>query len=305
MTDTYIAARSSTTQRVAIVSLLMSFVIIGLQLYAYLLTNSVAILSSVFEAMLDIVAAITVYLALKTAHLPPDRSHRFGHGKAEALVSIFQVTLIAGSAVYLLYQSILRLSHPVAINDEVSGIDLMLVSSLLVIGLLIYQHRVAKATNSLSIKAAYLNYFNDLAVNAIVIVALALSYLTNWHGYDAIFGCLIALHILYSAWKLMQVSMHELMDHELSKSERNIIQNIVAKHPAARGMHDLRTRRAGPNIFIEFHLELEGSLTLYSAHVITDSLEEDIKQRFPGAYVSIHQEPAGIVDHRLDDVIRK
>jgi ferrous-iron efflux pump FieF len=89
-----------------------------------------------------------------------------------------------------------------------------------------------------------------------------------------------------------------LMDHELPDETRQRIRDICLQHPEVRRVHDLRTRVAGRDIFIQAHIEMDGAMTLMAAHAVADALESQLQAAFPGAEVLIHQDPAGIAENR-------
>jgi len=295
--------RGHQTQKAALVSLSVGLSIIALQLFAYFQTNALVMLASMLESVGDAIAAATSFYALRIAHRSPDRNHRWGHGKAEPLVTLGQAMFIAGSGIYFLIQSAARLILPEPIEATGIGITVMLISSALILALLIYQHRIVDRTHSMSIKADFVHYLNDMIVNGIVIVALLLSAIVDWNWFDGAASMIVSIYILYSAWKLARAAASELMDLEMDDESRHIISEIILAHHGVSGLHDLRTRRSGPDIFIDAHVEMSGHLSLQEAHYITELLEAALRRRFPNAQIILHQEPTGIDDEKLDKVI--
>ena len=169
--------------------------------------------------------------------------------------------------------------------------------------LVAFQHYVVRRTGSLAIAADQLHYKSDFLMNAAVIAALALAFYGGWMLADPLFAIAIALYILYNAWVIFRGALDQLMDRELPEAQRRQIREIVLGHPDVRQVHDLRTRTSGTRSFIQLHLELDGAMTLYRAHVIADTVEAEIEQVFPGAEVIIHQDPAG-VEEDLTDLAR-
>lgn len=296
--------RSHMTQRAAGISLAVALVLIAMQLYAYFETNAMVILASVLESVIDAIASAAALFALRTAHKGPDHNHRYGHGKAEPLVTLGQAAFVAGSGVYFILESIQRMLNPEPLQSTGIGIAVMMVSSLMILALLLYQSNVIRRTRSMSIKADFLHYMNDMVVNGLVILALLLSHIQGYHWIDAGMSIIIALYILYAAYRLGRDAAGELMDLELQPKERNAILGIIQQTPGVSGVHDLRTRRSGPDVFIEAHVEMLGQMTLDESHQITDRLESALLAEFPTAHITLHQEPAGIQDHRLDAFIR-
>lgn len=261
---------------------------------AYFLTGSVSLLSTLLDSLLDAAASVVNLIAVRHALTPADREHRFGHGKAEPLAGLGQAMFITGSALFLLFEAGQRLFDPQPISNTVIGIAVMVFSILATLALVMFQRQVIRRTNSVAISADSLHYFGDLLVNGSVIVALLLAGYIGWSGIDALFGIGIALYIVYTAWQIARTSFDMLMDRELPDADRERVRQIALAHPQVISMHDLRSRAAGPNVFIQLHLEMDGRLSLFEAHAVADAVEREVMRVFPGAEVIIHQDPAGL-----------
>jgi ferrous-iron efflux pump FieF len=174
------------------------------------------------------------------------------------------------------------------------GVSLVVMSISLcaTIALVLFQHRVVKQTDSTAVKADALHYVSDIGSNLATIVAVALAPL-GWGRLDPVFGIVIALITMYSAVTIGWETFHVLMDRELPAEAQQRIRNIVLAHTKARGIHDLRTRRAGPNTLIQFHLELDGNMSLNEANRIAHEVQNALTAEFPGADVLVHQDPSG------------
>ncbi|MFQ5984531.1 MAG: cation diffusion facilitator family transporter [Alphaproteobacteria bacterium] len=280
--------------------------LIGVKLAAWLLTDSVSLLSSLIDSLMDVAASLVNFVAVRHALQPPDHEHRFGHGKAEPLAGLGQAAFIAGSAVFLVIEATNRLFHPQPIPHGLVGIGVMVFAILLTIALVHFQRYVVRKTGSTAVKADALHYASDVMVNATVIVSIGLSVGLGWHWADPVFALGIALYILRCAWEIARSALDILMDREFADEERERIRAIVMEHPEVRGMHELRTRSSGIKPFIQFHLELDGELNLSRAHAIADEVEARIKEVFPGAEIIIHQDPEGLVErHGTEDLVRR
>lgn len=274
-------------------------VLIFAKLAAWLYSDSVSLFATLIDSTLDVLASLINLLAVRHALQPADRDHRFGHGKAEALAGLGQSMFVAGSAGFLLLEASRRLLHPREVDDIGVGVAVMVFSIVATLALLLFQNHVIKKTGSTAIKADALHYKTDLLVNFSVIAALLLAAY-GWSGFDSIFAIGIAGYILYSAWEIVHESYQHLMDRELPREERDQIKAIIHAHPQTRGVHDLRTRRSGSTVFIQFHLELDGGLTLLNAHAISDEVELQLMEAFPNAEVIIHEDPAGLEEYIPD-----
>ena len=161
-----------------------------------------------------------------------------------------------------------------------------------------YQNYVVRRTGSLVVSADELHYRSDLVLNGSVIVSLLATNALGWMAIDPLFGAAIGLWIIYGAWRVARKAIVQLMDHELPDEARARIRQLALAHPQVRAVHDLRTRAAGPNAFVQVHLEMDGDLTLKEAHRISDAVEADILSAFPNAEVMIHQDPLGVEEPR-------
>ena len=263
---------------------------------AWLVTDSISLLSTLVDSLLDVAASMVNLLAVRQALSPADREHRFGHGKLEPLAALGQAAFITGSAVFLSITAVQRFVSPRPVQQEEVGILVMLTSIAATLLLVAYQRRIVRRTGSLAIRADSLHYTGDLLVNAAVIVALLLWLQTGWTWLDPAFAIAIAAYILVTAARIVRGAYDMLMDRELPEADRQRIVEIVRQHPQVIGMHDLRTRASGPHSFIQLHLELDGRMNLYQANVIADTVETDVANAFPDAEVIIHQDPHGVDD---------
>jgi cation diffusion facilitator family transporter len=273
-------------------SVISAFIIIIGKLIGWAMTDSLAILASLTDSLLDIVASIINLIAARYSLQPPDHKHRFGYGKAEDLAVFTQSSLFGISGIFLLVNAAKRMMYPEPIENNMIGIWIMAFSMGVTLILVIIQRYVIKKTNSQVVKADQLHYSVDLLSNAVVILSLFLSSKLDSDIIDPLFSIMIALYILYGAWHLLEGAFKNLMDHEFDDKEREAIFNIVLQHHKVKGLHDLKTRYSGPRPFIQFHLELDGDMSLKEAHHIAEEIEAKLLQRFTDAEITIHQDPA-------------
>jgi ferrous-iron efflux pump FieF len=273
-------------------------VLVAVKLGAWVVTESVSMLATLVDSLLDVLASLVNMFAVRHALQPADAEHRFGHGKAEALAGLAQAAFISGSAVFLLFEAGNRLLHPKPVLNTAVGIAVMVFAIVATLALVAFQRYVVRKTGSLAISADSLHYVSDVLANGSVILALVLSTTLGWFAADPLFGAGIVVYILYSAWTIARRALQVLMDRELPDGDRERIRRIALTHPEVRDMHDLRTRSSGPQRFIQLHLEMDGALTLTHAHEIADQVEAEILAVYPDAEVIIHQDPEGIAEKR-------
>jgi len=282
----------------AVAAVTVAGLLIAAKTGAWLVTGSVSLLSTLIDSMLDLAASLVNLFAIRHALQPADREHRFGHGKAEPLAGLAQAAFVSGSAAFLLFEAFQRLVHPVSIGNTTFGIAVMVFSIVLTLGLVAFQKFVVRRTGSVAISADSLHYSADLLVNTSVVVALLLTVNLGWSAADPLFAIGIAMFILRGAWSIFRSSLDLLMDRELPEEERQRIREIATSHGGVISLHDLRTRSSGTKIFIQFHLEMDGGLTLLEAHEIADDVMDDIEDAFPDAEVLIHEDPFGVKERR-------
>jgi ferrous-iron efflux pump FieF len=292
-------------RRATYASVTAALLLIAAKLFAYVLTDSVSLLSTLLDSLLDAAASLLTMFTVRQSLVPADREHRFGHGKAEPLGGLAQSAFIAGSAIFLLVESGNRLVNPKALDNTLVGLAVMAFSILVTIALVAYQRMVIRRTGSVAIQADSLHYLSDLLINGAVVVALLLIRWTGWLPLDPIFALAIALYIMWTAWRVARAMLDMLMDRELPDADRQRIRQIAQGHAGVAAVHDLRTRTAGQSAFIQLHLEMDGALTLKQAHAIADEVETMIQKEFPGAEVITHQDPVGVPEQRFDASLRR
>lgn len=288
------------TQRAALASVAVATTLLVLKAVATWQTGSVAMLGSLADTTLDLVASLVTLGGVRWAAMPADQDHRFGHGKAEALAALFQVTLIAMAALGLAWESLHRLGGAHATRAPETGIGVSIIAILLSLVLVLYQKRVIAATGSLAIGTDNLHYQSDFFLNLSVIVGLVLDYYTGLHGIDPLFGLGIAVWLGWGAWNSASHAVDHLMDKEWSVEERQRFLAVASRHPLLRGIHDMRTRSSGAARFVQFHASVDPDMSVREAHRVMDEIEASLRKEFPGVEILIHPDPYGYEDEDGD-----
>jgi ferrous-iron efflux pump FieF len=297
MTTAKLAAEHSAySTRAALASVTLALVLLIGKAWAAYLTDSTAMLGSLADTALDVIASMTTLVGVRIAAIPADQDHRFGHGKAEALVALAQIVLITVSAVGIAWRAVDRLINGAETEAMGAGIAVSLIAIVFTFALLWYQRRVIARTGSVAIKTDNVHYKSDLMLNGAVIVALVLDQALHIAGADAIFGIAIALWLLWGAWRASSESVNQLMDREWPEEERQAFLAAASEYPALQGLHDLRTRKSGTLRFVQFHVWVPAEWTVQEAHDRLDAVEEELQQRFPGTEILIHVDPEGQTD---------
>jgi len=289
-------------RRAALASVCSAILLGLLKAWAAWTTGSVAVLASLADSVLDLFASLVTLGGVHWASQPADENHRFGHGKAEALAALFQVVVIAVSALAILVRAIERLRGGDISASPESGIAVSMIAIVVTLALTRYQAHVIAKTGSVAIGADRIHYTSDLMLNAAVIAALALD---AWglRGADPVFGIAIAFWLLFGAWRASEAAIDQLMDKEWPEEKRRAFVEVAARNPALRSLHDLRTRSSGNNDFVQFHIAMNPAMTIQQAHDVVEALEKELGDAFPGTEILIHVDPDGHVDEPQNPMI--
>jgi ferrous-iron efflux pump FieF len=284
------------TARAATASVSVACGLMVLKGYAAYATGSMAMLGSLADTALDLVASLVTLIGVRVAALPADHDHRFGHGKAEAIVALFQGIVIAGSSIAILVEAVSRLSNSKPAEAAELGIGASVIAMAITACLLAYQRHVIAKTNSLAIRTDYVHYQSDLFLNMAVIVALVIQRYLGWGGADPVFGIGIALWLLWGAWHSGKEAVDQLMDKEWPEEKRLRLVEVASRCAGFRNLHDLRTRSSGARDFAQFHIWVDPEMTIADAHIVIEELEQALEREFPGTEILIHVDPEGQID---------
>ena len=281
------------TSRAAVLSLAVALALIALKTWAWLASGSVAMLASLADSALDLAASLITYFAVRYAAAPPDREHRYGHGKAEAFAGLLQGGLVGISGVIIAIEAAPRLFAPVQIAHGFESIAVMLISIGLTAGLVAYQTRAVRRTGSVATRADRLHYAGDLAANAVVLAGIGAGAYLGVGWADPVAALLVAAWLVYGSLKVAREAADHLLDREVADETRARIRALAEADARILKVHELRTRTSGPYLHIQFHAELSPDLTLEAAHRIVVEAENRIRAEFPTADIIIHPDPRG------------
>jgi cation diffusion facilitator family transporter len=279
-------------QTAAAWSLVVSVSVLLLKYAAYKVTGSVSLYSDALESIVNVIAAGVALYAIRYAGRPPDHSHPFGHTKAEYLSSVLEATLILFAAVEISRAAWIRLQAPTAIVAPGLGIGISLVASALNAGMALLLVRTGKLLRSPALRADGLHVLSDVLTTVGILAGIGLAWWTGWWILDPIIALFVAVNVLRIGWRLIRYSVGGLMDERVPEDRLQRIEGTIRENmDAALEVHDIKTRRAGPTNFVEFHLVVPGRMTVTESHDICDRLESALKEQLPGAMVTIHVEP--------------
>ena len=275
----------------SIASVATATILILMKAFAFVMTGSIAILASLFDSVQDLMTSAINFFTVRHSLQPADKKHRFGHGKAQGIGSLFQGLILLISAGWLAFESALHLGQHEIPTHSLWGIGIILISLILTGTLIRFQSFVIRQTDSLSIKADNAHYNGDLMMNTGVLISLILSYTFSVGWVDSVFGIGVSLYLFKSGIYILRASFAMLMDEELPKHVGQKIKIQLSALKEIKEINDLRTRQSGTKIFIQMTLILDGQMPLAKAHLIADKAEGLIQEIYPDSEIMIHLEP--------------
>jgi cation diffusion facilitator family transporter len=279
-------------QSYVLLAIAASVVTLALKTAAYLLTNSVGLVSEAVESAVNLAAAVTAFFSLRLAALPADRNHTYGHEKIEFFSSGVEGLLIAAAGLGIIAYSAYRLFVPAL--PEALGVGMTINAAAAavngVVGYVLV--RAGRRHESIVLEADGKHLLTDLYTSLGVLVGLALVWLTRWPALDALTAILVSGTILWTAFDLLRRSFNGLMDHALPLNEQGRVRETIQAHLGPRmAFHALRTRQAGSRRFVDFHLLVPGGCTVDDGHRLGNRIEEALRATLPDLEVTIHLEP--------------
>ncbi len=287
------AETAALTRRVTLLSVGVALVLVSLKAAAWLASGSVALLASMADSGLDLLASLVTFFAVRYAAAPPDEEHRFGHGKAEAFASLVQAGLVFASAALIGQEAVRSLLEPAPLRQEGLAMAVMVVSLVLTGGLIAAQSWVLRRTASIAIAGDRAHYATDLASNAVALLGIAGAAWMGLGHVDALAALAITGLLLWGAVSVFRDASGQLMDHELPLADREAIIALVTADPRLTDVHQLRTRASGPYIHMQMHVDLDPKLSLEDAHSVLVAAEKRVLEAYPRADILMHPDPRG------------
>lgn len=294
------AARLNLSAGVA--SVVVAVVLVMLKVWALAETNAISVAATLADSAMDLLVSAAGLAAIAYAARPPDQDHAFGHGSAEDLAALGQSVFLSGAAFGLAVVSLRRLlsDAPPLLRAEGLGMSVMVMSILLTVILVVWQRYVARRTGNRVVAADSLHYITDLIPNLGAIAALWVSARYGLTSVDSVVGLLAALALGWGALRIGRGAWNALMDRMAEPEFVRQVAKIIDAYPGVEGFHDMRTRTAGSRVFVDFHIDVDGRLSLQEAHDICAGLKRAILAKHPTADVLIHMDPVIPGGPRLD-----
>lgn len=280
------------TSKIAFLSVISNSLVVMLKIVVGIITGSVAILSEAIHSFLDLIAAFIAFISVRISKKPADTGHPYGHGKVENLSGTIETILIFAAGIWMIYECVQKLVNPAPVHLPVLGIVVMLAGALINLIVSKFVKREAEKVNSVAMKSNALHLLTDVYTSLGVAASLLVVTITEWYILDPIIGMVLAMYIIYEAFKLMKEAFPPLIDTRLSEEEEKTILKIIETFQQEFiEIHDFRTRRSGPQEYIDFHLVVPSHVTIKDVHDLCDRIERDITNEFKQAQVMIHPEP--------------
>jgi cation diffusion facilitator family transporter len=291
-----VAQSAALTRRVTLLSVVVAAVLTTIKAIAWLASGSVALMASLADSGLDLLASLATFFAVRYAVAPPDREHRFGHGKAEAFASLLQAGLVFASAALVAREAVVDLLTPHPLRQEGWAIAVMVVSVALTAALITAQTRVLRSTGSVAVSGDRAHYAADLGSNVIALAGIAASAWLGLNGLDAAAALAVAGLLLWGAIGVFREAAGQLLDRELAPETRGQIVDLITRDSRIKGVHQLRTRAAGPYVHMQMHVDLDPGLSLEHAHEVLVAAEKRVLGEFPSADIIMHADPRGAAE---------
>ena len=286
---------ASSLRKFVYLSIFAAVATISIKLAAFLLTNSVGLLSDALESCVNLVAAVVALFMLTLAEKPPDKEHEFGHNKAEYFSSAIEGGLILLAAFSIIWSAVPRIIHPQPLENLGAGLLVAVGASLINLAVSIILVKNGKKNNSITLEADGKHLMTDVITSGGVFLGIALVKLTGWLLLDAIVAIGVAINIIRTGYLLIRRSASGLLDTAFPESEKEkIIQFLDNYNQQNIRFHALMTRQSGQRKFISFHLQMPGKWNISHGHKFAEKIEKEIRSLFPDAQTTVftHLEPA-------------
>lgn len=278
--------------RLAIMSIPISLIVLGLKYFAFYVTDSVALYSDAVESIVNVIAAFMAWFAIRISHKPADHNHPYGHHKAEYFSAVIEGVLIIIAALLILNEAWGAIKSPPALEQPTFGLIINFIASAVNSAWALILIRTARKVRSPALLAEGQHLMTDVFTSVGVLIGLFGAILTGWYILDPLLAIIVAVNILWQGWKVINNSVQGLMDVGVELHETIRIRDIIsANATGAIEAHDLRTRLAGQLTFIEFHLVVPAVMSVGDAHQICDRIEEALQQEIQNSKIVIHIEP--------------
>ena len=280
------------------ISVMSNSALVIMKFVAGIMSGSVSVISEAIHSMMDLLAAVIAFFAVRISDNPADEEHPYGHGKFENVSGVIEAMLIFIAAIWIIYKAILKLYNGEPMEN--AGIGILVMSASAITNFFVSRHlyKIAKKTDSIALEADALHLKTDIYTSAGVAVGLILIYVTKIRVIDPIVAILVALLILRESYELLNRAYKPLLDTAISEKELKVVEKCIRESNYT--FHDLKSRQSGRQRFVEFHLVMPGELPLKDVHQKCDEIEELIKSKISYININIHVETHEPVDNNSE-----
>lgn len=296
--------KSIKPNHVGMASVAVACFLLCLKIWAYIQTDSAAVLSSLLDSGLDLLVSLMTWASIQYSMRPPDDDHRYGHGKIEGVSALSQAVFMSAGAALLVFEGFYKLINPMPISSPMIGVSVMVISIMMTLLLIKIQSATMVQHRSLAIEADRGHYTGDAMINGSTIVILLLIPLTGWVFLDALFALCIAGVTAWIAFDIGKKAINMLLDREVEPDIKHAIAHVILDDKRIKHLHDLRVIRHGMQMVITYDIELDGSISLNNAHDIATESEDRVLALYPRADIMVHMDPEG-ADHSRRHHVRE
>ncbi|WHU48884.1 cation diffusion facilitator family transporter [Gordonia sp. L191] len=278
--------------RYALLSIVTAIVVIIMKLLAWRVSGSVGLLSDALESLVNLAAAVAAFLALRVVARPADAEHNFGHSKAEYFSAVFEGVLIIAAAVAIVVAAAERLAHPAELDSVGLGLVISVVATVLNGAVAVLLLRAGKRYRSMTLEADGKHLLTDVWTTVGVVVGVFLVMVTGWQPLDSIVAILVAINIVFVGGRLVWRSGDGLLDAALPAADLVKISGVLDRFRSEKvDFHDIRTREAGHERFVQLHMLVPGEWTIDRGHDLVEAVEDELHATLDHLRVTIHLEP--------------
>ena len=261
--------------------LFVAVILFSIKIIAWYLTHSVAILTDALESIVNVIAGLVGLYSLSIAYKPRDTNHPYGHGKAEFLSAAIEGTLIMLAGVFIIYEAVNQLIHPLPLQQLNTGIILVAVSAIInfIVGL--YAVKKGRENNSEALQASGHHLQSDTYSTLAIILGLFLIYFTHIHQLDSIVAIIMSVVIMIIGYRIARKSVAGIMDEADEKILVKVIDLVnKSRLPNWVDIHNLRVIKFGNVLHVDCHMTVPWYLNVREAHIEIDSLRKIIIREF-------------------------
>ena len=275
----------------ALIAILGGLTVFSIKLFAYFISNSVALLSDALESIVNILASGMMFFSIHISEMPADETHRYGHQKIEDISSAFEGILIIAAALLIITAAAARLFVSVPLLEINLAIAISAAATGINLGISLLLTRTARMSGSMALEGDAKHLLSDVISTVGVWIGLFIVQLTGWQIMDALLAFAVAALIAQMGVGLIARALRRLMDQSCIEEEELIISILKKQNPTIIEFHDLKTRRQGNDVLAEIHLTVTDSMSVRMAHDIIDRFENDLKKEAPHIILTVHIDP--------------